>query len=89
MYVNVGDQPRPVPEGTEVSEEAKAVQNLGADSTLEEVDEQEGNTQISGSEYYNVSNFKLPEGGVDVSELPGIIEKIKNQPGGFETEYKV
>ncbi|XP_041374098.1 receptor-type tyrosine-protein phosphatase mu-like [Gigantopelta aegis] len=31
--------------------------------------------------------FKMPEEAFDVSELEGIIESIRRQPGGFEAEY--
>ncbi|XP_041379163.1 adhesion G protein-coupled receptor E2-like [Gigantopelta aegis] len=85
VYANVGDQPRPSPEGTEMTVEKKATRKT--DSIIEEVDEQD-NMGADGSEYYNISDFILPEGGVVVSELPRIIENIRNQPGGFETEYK-
>ncbi|XP_041357584.1 receptor-type tyrosine-protein phosphatase T-like [Gigantopelta aegis] len=71
--------------GTEVTVEKKATRKT--DSTIEEVDEQD-NIGADGSEYYNISDFILPEGGVVVSELPRIIENIRNQTGGFETEYK-
>ena len=56
---------------------------------MEDLDEQEDDTGASGSEYYNISDFCLPDGGVPFGELPQIIEKIRKQPGGFEAEYKV
>ncbi|XP_041379648.1 receptor-type tyrosine-protein phosphatase T-like [Gigantopelta aegis] len=42
--------------------------------------------------YYNnvqpaVPSFSLPEEGFYVTELEGVIESIRNQPGGFQAEY--
>ena len=62
---------------------------LNVDSPSEEIDEDDTDDDSLGSVYCNISNFTLPEGGGPTSDLPDIIDKIRRQPGGFETEYKV
>ncbi|XP_041357573.1 receptor-type tyrosine-protein phosphatase T-like [Gigantopelta aegis] len=91
-YVNIAYLDGPVPEGSGILEDRNQadqyIVTVNTDSGLEEVDEEEDTMDTSETEYCNISNFNLPVGGVVVSDLPRILEKIRNQPGGFETEYK-
>ncbi|XP_041357574.1 receptor-type tyrosine-protein phosphatase T-like [Gigantopelta aegis] len=92
-YVNIAFPNLQVSNGTEELAETKPADEcstqVNLDSTLEEVDEQEDNlNDTSGTEYCNISHFSPPQGGFVVSDLPQVLEKIRNQPGGFETEYK-
>ncbi|XP_041374108.1 protein jagged-1-like [Gigantopelta aegis] len=61
------------------------------ESEIQQPDEDEEDIQDLNT-YYNedqpaAPSFSLPEEGFDVTELEGIIESIRNQPGGFQAEY--
>ncbi|XP_041346786.1 uncharacterized protein LOC121366384 [Gigantopelta aegis] len=62
-----------------------------AKTEVQQPDEDEEDIQDTNTYYNDVQpaapSFSLPEEGFDVTELEGIIESIRNQPGGFQAEY--
>ncbi|XP_041374114.1 receptor-type tyrosine-protein phosphatase mu-like [Gigantopelta aegis] len=61
------------------------------ESEVQQPDEDEEDIQDPNTYYNDVQpaapSFILPEEGFDVTELRGIIESIREQPGGFHAEY--
>ncbi|XP_041374625.1 receptor-type tyrosine-protein phosphatase epsilon-like isoform X2 [Gigantopelta aegis] len=93
VYINVEPSARNSTENLEVNETnvSDVVPVVdGGEPEDQQTDEEE---EVHDSNtYYNADQpapppFNLPEEGFDVSDLEGIIENIRNQPGGFDAEY--
>ncbi|XP_041347201.1 receptor-type tyrosine-protein phosphatase T-like, partial [Gigantopelta aegis] len=94
IYVNVEPSARNSTENLDIDEtnvsDVVPVVDRG-EPAGEQTDDEEEEVQDSNT-YYNADQpapppSNLPEEGFDVSELEGIIENIRRQPGGFEAEY--